>query len=172
MPHHVLYAHETRVTGMRQSFTPPWTDKIYRDTHGRGCRRPTFGVRLPRYRTRSGMFDDMVAGNLKRLNGAWPELIRPVQFAVEDVPASDPAPWEDEPNCLSRAFPASHGIPARIVLYRMPMQMPHGASDAYSRRNGEPNRETLRQAPGGNRPGLGDVTGATAYLTTPCLGLA
>lgn len=123
MPHHVLYAHETRVTGMRQSFTPPWTDKIYRDTHGRGCRRPTFGVRLPRYRTRSGMFDDMVASNLKRLNGAWPELIRPVQFAVEDVPASDPAPWEDEPNCLSRAFPASHGIPARIVLYRMPMQM-------------------------------------------------
>ena len=108
---------------MMQSFTPPWTDKIYRNTHGRGCRRPMFGMRLPRYRTRSGMFDDMVAGNLKRLNGAWPELLQPVQFAVEDVPASDPSPWEDEPTCLSRSFPASHGIPARIVLYRMPMQM-------------------------------------------------
>ncbi|NMM99539.1 peptidase [Bifidobacterium sp. DSM 109958] len=108
---------------MRQSFTPPWMGKVYRNTHGRGTRRPMFGTRLPRYRTRSGMFDDMVAAQLKRLGQAWPELVQPIQFAVEDVPASDPSPWEDEPNMLSRAFPASHGIPARIVLYRLPIQM-------------------------------------------------
>lgn len=81
-----------------------------------------FGTRLPRYRTRSGMFDDMVAAQLRRLNTAWPQLIKPVQFAVEDVPPSDPAPWERRTVPMSQSFPAQHGIPARIVLYRMPMQ--------------------------------------------------
>ena len=51
-----------------------------------------------------------------------PELIRPLQFAVEDVPPSDPTPWQTEPNMTSQCFPASHGIPARVVLYRMPLQ--------------------------------------------------
>ena len=32
------------------------------------------------------------------------------------------APWEPEPSFASQCFPASHGIPARIVLYRMPIQ--------------------------------------------------
>ena len=68
-----------------------------------------FGTRLPRYRTRTGMFDDMVAAQVRRLGQAWPELIRPLQFAVEDVPPSDPTPWQT-------------GIPARVVLYRMPLQ--------------------------------------------------
>ena len=69
------------------------------------------------------MFDDMVAAQIRRLHGAWPQLVKPVQFAVEDVPPSDPAPWEVEPNSSSQCFPASHGIPARIVLYRLPIQM-------------------------------------------------
>ena len=81
-----------------------------------------FGTRLPRYRTRSGMFDDLVASHIRRLGEAWPELVRPVQFAVEDVPPSDPAPWELEPSVYSRLFPSAHGTPARIVLYRMPLQ--------------------------------------------------
>lgn len=81
-----------------------------------------FGTRLPRYRTRTGMFDDMVAAQVRRLGQAWPELIRPLQFAVEDVPPSDPTPWQTEPNMTSQCFPASHGIPARVVLYRMPLQ--------------------------------------------------
>lgn len=38
------------------------------------------------------------------------------------VPPSQPAPWEPEPSFASQCFPASHGIPARIVLYRMPIQ--------------------------------------------------
>ena len=69
----------------------PWETPIYRNRHGRGTRTPMFGTRLPRYRTRSGMFDDMLVAQIRRLNGAWPELIAPVQFAVEDVPPSDPA---------------------------------------------------------------------------------
>lgn len=81
-----------------------------------------FGARLPRYRTRSGMFDDMVAAQIRRLNGAWAELIRPLQFAVEDVPPSDPAPWESRQHRSSQCFAAGYGIPARVVLYRMPIQ--------------------------------------------------
>lgn len=101
---------------------PPWNARIYRNRHDRGTRTPMFGTRLPRYRTRTGMFDDMVAAQVRRLGQAWPELIRPIQFAVEDVPPSDPTPWQTEPNMTSQCFPASHGIPARVVLYRMPLQ--------------------------------------------------
>ena len=86
-------------------------------------RTPMFGVRIPRYRTKSGMFDDMVAAQLRRLSGAWPDLMRPVQFAVEDVPPSDPAPWQTDPDLSSQCFTAGRGTPARIVLYLMPMQM-------------------------------------------------
>ena len=70
-----------------------------------------FGTRLPRYRTRSGMFDDMLVAQIRRLNDAWPELVAPVHFAVEDVQRLG-----------SQSFPAEHGIPPRIVLYRMPLQ--------------------------------------------------
>ena len=69
----------------------PWESTVYRNRHGRGTRTPMFGTRLPRYRTRSGMFDDMLVAQIRRLNDAWPELVAPVQFAVEDVPPSDPA---------------------------------------------------------------------------------
>ncbi|HJE21223.1 metallopeptidase family protein [Bifidobacterium pullorum] len=103
-------------------FQPPWETPVYRNRHGRGIRTPMFGVRMPRYRTRSGMFDDMVAAQIRRLNGAWPELIGPLQFAVEDVPPSEPAPWEPRRSCSSQCFAAGHGVPARVVLYRMPIQ--------------------------------------------------
>ena len=59
---------------------------------------------------------------IRRLNDAWPELVAPVQFAVEDVPPSDPAPWEATAHLGSQSFPAEHGIPPRVVLYRMPLQ--------------------------------------------------
>ncbi|MDF7663981.1 metallopeptidase family protein [Bifidobacterium sp. ESL0763] len=104
---------------------PPWQARIYRNRHGRGVRTPMFGRRLPRYRTNGGMFDDLVVSQLRRLSQAWPNLVGPVQFAVEDVPPSDPVPWQAHSRVTSQCFPAAHGIPARIVLYRMPMQMHH-----------------------------------------------
>lgn len=64
----------------------------------------------------------MVVAQLRRLNEAWPELMRNLQCAVEDVPPSDPLAWEDHHSILARAFPASHGIPSRIVLYRKPIE--------------------------------------------------
>ena len=49
-------------------------------------RTPMFGTRLPRYRTHSGAFDDMVAAQIRRLNGAWPQLVKPVdlELAIRD----------------------------------------------------------------------------------------
>ena len=82
----------------------PWKRKVYRDAHGRGMRQPLFGARIPRYRTKAGRFDGAVVAQLKRLHGAWPELIEPVQCAVEDVPPSDPLPWEDTMVMRSRSF--------------------------------------------------------------------
>lgn len=100
----------------------PWDLHVYRNRHGRGMRTPMFGIRLPRYRTSSGMFDDMMASQIRRLAEAWPDLVKPVQFAVEDVPPSQPAPWESTPHTMSQCFPSSRGIPARIVVYRLPIQ--------------------------------------------------
>lgn len=84
-------------------------------------RAPMFGTRLPRYRTASGMFDSMVAAQIRRLNSAWSNLIKDVQFAVEDVPPSQPVLWESNKRIMSQAFPAYKGIPQRIVLYRLPL---------------------------------------------------
>ena len=100
----------------------PWERKIYRDRHGRGARQAMFGIRMPRYRTKSGMFDGMVVAQMKRLNAAWPQLLANVECAVEDVPPSDPVSWETKRAFLSQSFPANHGIPARIVLYRRPIE--------------------------------------------------
>lgn len=108
---------------------PPWLSRTYRNPHGRGVRTPPFGIRLPRYRTSAGSFDDIVASQIRRLNQAWPQLTHAVQFAVEDVPPSGPVPWQEHTNVTSHGFAASRGTPARIVLYRMPMQMHHRKRD-------------------------------------------
>lgn len=85
-------------------------------------RTPMFGTRAPALPHPQRRVRRHGRGPDPRLNGAWPQLVKPVQFAVEDVPPSQPAPWEPEPSFASQCFPASHGIPARIVLYRMPIQ--------------------------------------------------
>lgn len=98
-----------------------WEERHYRNRHGRGLRAPIFGTRLPQYRTASGMFDAMVAAQIRRLNSAWQALTKDVQFAVEDVPPSQPLLWEQNRRILSQAFPASRGMQSRIVLYRLPL---------------------------------------------------
>jgi predicted Zn-dependent protease with MMP-like domain len=45
------------------------------------------------------------------------------QFAVEDVPPADPAPWEHAGVPLGRCFPAESGQPARVVVYRRPVEL-------------------------------------------------
>lgn len=92
-----------------------------RDTHGRGLRRPLFPPASPGYRSREERFDDLVFDASERLAGRWAEEWGRLEFGVEDVPPSDPAPWEPGVP-LGRLFPGEYGAPTRIVLYRRPIE--------------------------------------------------
>lgn len=72
--------------------------------------------------SRSEMFDELVIEAAERLERRWGKPFPPVQFAVEDVPPSDPAPWEAPEVPLGRLFGAEGRDPARIVIYRRPVE--------------------------------------------------
>ena len=52
--------------------------------------------------------------------GVWE--LEGVEFAVEDVPPSDPAPWEHGEVPLGRFFPAQGALAPRVVVYRRPVE--------------------------------------------------
>ena len=93
-----------------------------RDRHGRGLRGPLVPSGLPVSRSRAEQFDGLVLDAAERLDQRWSEQLAEVEFAVEDVPPSDPAPWEHGEVPLGRLFPRSGGHPARIVVYRRPVE--------------------------------------------------
>lgn len=64
----------------------------------------------------------MVLDAVERLEQRWSRELGGVEFAVEEVPPSDPAPWEHGEVPLGRLFPASGPHPVRIVVYRRPVQ--------------------------------------------------
>jgi hypothetical protein len=57
-----------------------------------------------------------------RLEHRWARELVGVEFAVEDVPPSDPAPWEHGEVPLGRLFPGDGRLPARVVVYRRPVE--------------------------------------------------
>jgi hypothetical protein len=69
------------------------------------------------------VFDDLVLDVAESLDRRWGKALNGTQFAVEDVPPSDPAPWEDGGVPLGRYFPAEAGQPARVVVYRRPVEV-------------------------------------------------
>lgn len=93
-----------------------------RDRRGRGLRGPLLPRTLPAWRSRAQRFDDHVLQSLDRLPTRFAEQVSRIEFAVEDVPPQDPAPWEAREVPLSRVFPAERDLPARIVLYRRPLE--------------------------------------------------
>ncbi len=72
--------------------------------------------------TRAERFDEFVLDAATRLEEAWGRPFPPVEFGVEDVPPSDPAPWEHSEVPLGRLFGADARRPARIVIYRRPVE--------------------------------------------------
>nr|WP_300339369.1 metallopeptidase family protein [Actinomyces sp.] len=101
-----------------------------RDRHGRGLRGPLLPPHLPAWRTRAEKFDEMVASAAEDLSRRWP-VVKTIQFAVEEVPPSDPAPWE-RGVVLGRGFSAEPraGLPSRIIIYRQPVSSrAHGEED-------------------------------------------
>ncbi len=72
--------------------------------------------------TRSERFDELVIEAATRLEESWGKPFPAVEFGVEDVPPSDPAPWEHAEVPLGRLFGAQGREPARIVIYRRPVE--------------------------------------------------
>lgn len=93
-----------------------------RDRHGRGWRRDLIPSHLPGHRSRRDVFDDTVLDAARPLIERFPRRLEHLEVAVEDVPLTDPAPWEAEAVSLSRFFPADRDHPPRIVLYRRPIE--------------------------------------------------
>ena len=75
--------------------------------------------------SRAARFDDLVLDAADTLEGRLGHELG-VELAVEEVPPSDPAPWEHGVP-LGRLFPAERTLSARLVLYRRPIV--HRAAD-------------------------------------------
>ncbi len=71
--------------------------------------------------TRRAAFDDLVVDTAARFEGVLGRHWERVEFAVEDVPPMDPATWEGGV-ALAKLFPADGPLPARIVVYRRPVE--------------------------------------------------
>ena len=72
--------------------------------------------------TRAQRFDELVLDVASRMEHHAGPALGGLEFAVEDVPPSDPAPWESSEVPLGRLFAAQGKMPARIVVYRRPVE--------------------------------------------------
>lgn len=93
-----------------------------RDRHGRGLRGPLAPPGLPLSRSRAQLFDELVLDAVEHLERRWEEQLRGLEIAVEDVPPTDAPADSPDPVPLGRAFPAAGALPARIVVYRRPLE--------------------------------------------------
>ena len=100
----------------------PATPPRRRDRRGRGLRGALMPSSVPASRTRAERFDDLVLDAVDDLDPRWREPLSEVEVAVEDVPPADPSPWEAGEVPLGRVFPADRGLPARVVVYRRPVE--------------------------------------------------
>lgn len=91
-----------------------------RDRHGHGLRAPLVPEDSPLHRTRAQRFDDLVVEAVERLDRHWRDQLAKVEFAVEDVPTLDD--WTHDWVPLARAFAGTGALPARIVIFRRPIE--------------------------------------------------
>ena len=89
-------------------------------------RRLGLAAPLPLARTRSERFDDLVLDARDHLMVRWGKELQDVDFAVADVPPEEAEgiPFDEELASvpLAAAHPARRDAPARIVLYRRPIE--------------------------------------------------
>jgi len=111
----------------RRPGSPSHRDR--RDRHGRGLRGRLVPANVPLFRTKSEIFDDLVLDAIEGLERTYSRELAGVEFAVEDVPPDlnvyDSDVLEDGEVPLARLLPGAPGrpsTPARIVLYRRPLE--------------------------------------------------
>lgn len=84
-------------------------------------RGPLAWPRVPAMLPPSQQFDELVLDAVGSIERRLGRSLDDLEVAVEDVPPSDPAPWEPRV-ALGRLFPAEGTLPARVVLYRRPLE--------------------------------------------------
>lgn len=72
---------------------------------------------VPAMQSRAAAFDELVLDAAERVESRLGRRLDSVELAVEEVPASDPQPWESDLP-LGRVFPSVDRQPARVVVYR------------------------------------------------------
>jgi len=84
-------------------------------------RGPLAWPRVPVMVSRRERFDEAVLDAVAEFERRWGSPLPELEVAVQDVPASDPHPWE-QGVALGRLFPAERGARARMVIYRLPVE--------------------------------------------------
>ncbi|MGD7786751.1 metallopeptidase family protein [Propionibacteriaceae bacterium Y1700] len=100
-----------------------------RDRHDRGVRGPLAlpnlwtrrPVRPPRLPQRQDLFDAAVTTSISRVQRHCPPALRGIEFGIEEVPPPQ-APWVDHQIPLAAAIEPVGGQPARVVIYRRPLE--------------------------------------------------
>ncbi|MGL4744526.1 MAG: metallopeptidase family protein [Dermatophilaceae bacterium] len=72
--------------------------------------------------SRREQFDDLVLEAADRLRPHLGSRHADLEFAVEDVPPQDPAPWEDQAAPLGRLLRGTATQSPRVVVYRWPIR--------------------------------------------------
>ncbi len=93
-----------------------------RDRRGRGPRGQLAGSQVPLRRGKADRFDELVLDAVEHLEERWSEQLSTVEFAVEAVPPDDEPSPDGDPVALARLEPDSADSPARIVVYRRPLE--------------------------------------------------
>ncbi len=88
-----------------------------RDRRGRGLRGSLTPGDLPVTLTRAEQFDELVLTAVTRLERRWGDQLAVVEVAGEDVPGPDA-----DPVPLGRSEVATLDRPARLVVYRRPVE--------------------------------------------------
>lgn len=70
--------------------------------------------------SRRHRFDEAVLEAVQAVEDRVGEALPPLEVAVEEVPPSEPAPFEPAV-ALGRLFPAQGDLSARLVIYRRPV---------------------------------------------------
>jgi predicted Zn-dependent protease with MMP-like domain len=99
-----------------------------RDRRGRGPRGPLAPRAVPLTESPSQRFDSIVLDAVEHVETRWHHELKTLDFAVEEVPPLDiSGPVEDEIESagvpLARLFAPSGGQPARVVIYRRPLEL-------------------------------------------------
>ena len=89
-------------------------------------RGPLTPPQVPLARSRAQRFDDLVLDAVARLERRWASELARVEFAVEEVPPVDAWTRPGDPIPLAEYRDAAGRVPARIVVYRRPLELRAG----------------------------------------------